>query len=130
MRLIQDSADLQLVERGRFRLHYEGDTTGGARVSKATRDRARGGLSKSRAKTKRGKQKAVGRSGAGDSKGRLFRTQVGRSLTTSQVKQRTKARAAKRAARTPEGRVQSQIKVNRVRKAQRRANLRKSFKGG
>lgn len=140
MRLSHDDAGLSLVHRNRFHLSYEGDTSTGARVGSQTRDRARGAVGRgrtkgykrgsSRAQTRRGKQRAVARAGAADETGRLFRQAPGRKLTTSQVTQRTRARRALKNAGTDAGRVRTRSTISRVKRAARRARLRRQFAQG
>lgn len=101
---------------------YEGDITTGSRVSRKNVGRARAGLKKSRAKTVKGKFSAIKRGGGLTSKGakgnETLRKQVrGRKLTTGEVRNRTAARAAKKAAGTKAGRQRTTQIITEARRA-------------
>lgn len=88
---------------------YEGDIRTSSRVAESNYKSARGGIRKSRAKTVKGKFAAAKRKGARLSVGKAGNTTLkkevqGRKLTAGEVRNRTKARAAKRNAGTAAGR--------------------------
>lgn len=113
-RFADDPVSEQIGARG---FHYEGSTTSAPRVSRRTVGLARGGLAKSRAKTVRGKRKAIVRGGAKLVGGtRLERRAPRKKLTASQIRARTIARAERRGAGTAGNRRRTQQRIAAARR--------------
>ena len=100
---------------------YEGDLTTGSRVSRRDASTARSAIGRSRARTTRGQQRALNRSGVANREGVIRRQEEGRRLNQSQLRARTQARQNLRNAGTAAGRRRTQQNLRAAKSGAARA---------